>query len=868
MKRKRQSQWHIKLGAVLGTLLCAATVLSSLTAAAEPTFLSPLVLDLQAAVGITTNNKFGGVLGSVLSGTTAPSSAPAFAEAKLVPPLIPELEEGAGIIKNKKLAIVLGKALFWDEQAGSDGVACASCHFTAGVDNRIRNQLSPGFNDANFPDGGDTTFGSTGSDTGEVAPGYMPSGNLADSNYTLQSEDFPLHRLADYKDRNSDLVSTTNDVVSSSGAYHNEFRRVGILGQEDKCTKADGSVFHAGAYPARQVEPRNTPTTINAAFFHSNFWDGRANNLFNGVGVFGMRDIEGDPNKRLIVLNDFNQPELGYLTIHNASLASQAVAPPLSEQEMSCENRSFADVGRRLLLTVPLRNQAVSRSDSVLGPYASVLSKGLSLEYTYETLIKEAFAPRYWAASGFYSIQDGVLKATDALKGYSQMEMNFSMFWGIAIMMYERTLISDQNRFLTWFESCLPQVGNPAGDTVPIGNPEVTCFPAQDNPNQSSDPTDHGFTAQEALGFGLFRNGGTGIRNAGNPACAGCHGPLANPPQNPETTADVVFPVMSEAAFTSGQTDPYNPVERARVDEQGDGLPPLAPPDQRTGAVHDRGYFNIGVTPASVDPGYGGLDPYGNSLSLARMFLTDQAGGVAVDSPLVITPASAENPLTVLAPINRCTSPGMVEPGGTPTFVGCEDPENPTPLDTSQERELVDGTFKTPSLYNVGLTAPYFHSGNYSDLRSVVEFYARGGSRRSKSLEHPNYTGDTSGSGPLGKDLLTAGPNFGTNTDFFIRDIKSTEEQIDALVAFMLTLTDQRVQCDAAPFDHPSLTIHHGHVAEDLRPWDGKADDITVKLPAVGTAGFDPDSGYCVPNKGDLFAPGMQGRLGGPKLPL
>jgi lipoprotein NlpD len=43
----------------------------------------------------------------------------------------------------------------------------------------------------------------------------------------------------------------------------------------------------------RQVEPRQTPTTINSAFFYRNFWDGRANNLFNGVGVFGMRDIAG-----------------------------------------------------------------------------------------------------------------------------------------------------------------------------------------------------------------------------------------------------------------------------------------------------------------------------------------------------------------------------------------------------------------------------------------------------------------------------------------------------------------------------------------------------------------------------------------------
>ena len=48
------------------------------------------------------------------------------------------------IIKDKKAAIALGKMLFWDSQVGSDGIACASCHFQAGADNRIKNQINPG----------------------------------------------------------------------------------------------------------------------------------------------------------------------------------------------------------------------------------------------------------------------------------------------------------------------------------------------------------------------------------------------------------------------------------------------------------------------------------------------------------------------------------------------------------------------------------------------------------------------------------------------------------------------------------------------------------------------------------------------------
>jgi cytochrome c peroxidase len=790
---------------------------------------------------------------------------------------VPELQEGAGIVRNRQVAIALGKALFWDEQAGSDGMACASCHFAAGADIRVRNQLNPGFKDAEFASaGGDTAFGSSQSDTG-VLPGAMPSGNAAGPNYTLTPEDFPLHQLTDYANRNSPLITTTNDAVSSSGAYNTDFTRVRVLGMRDKCGSPDGTVFHAGAYPARQVEPRNTPTTINAVFYHSNFWDGRANNLFNGVGVFGMRDIAEDPNKRLIVLDANGSPVLDYLAIRNASLASQAVGPPLSEIEMSCSGRSFADLGRKLLLTIPLIRQNVDPADSVLGPYASPWGKGLKLQHVYGSLIRQAFDPKYWSAAGRFRIVDGQLQADP--QGYTQIESNFSMFWGLAIMLYEETLISDQSRFDSWYESCRPRIvaGPPVPPgTLPIANPSVVCTAEPG----ITDPAAYGFTAQEALGFALFTGAPGNPRGAGNMACANCHGPIANvavpapTPTNPAPTPPpVVLPVMSEAAYTSGQATPFTPVERAFLNILGDGELPATLPtgDQRIGGMHDRGFFNVGVTPANADPGNGGTDAYGHPLSQARMFLIEQGGGTAVDSPRVITPATTATPVTGAAPIDRCTAPGIIEPGGTPGFPGC--PTSPTPLDPSQERELVDGTFKTPSLRNVGLTAPYFHSGNYRDLKSVMEFYARGGSRRSKSLEDPGYTGDTTGTGLLGKgphvqDPTQNGGKFGTNTDFFVRDLKSSPEQIDAVVAYMLTLTDRRVQCDAAPFDHPSLTITHGHTTTDRSPRDGKADDIKATLPAVGATGYAESSGYCLPNQGDLFAPGMQGRVGGAKVPL
>jgi cytochrome c peroxidase len=589
------------------------------------------------------------------------------------------------------------------------------------------------------------------------------------------------------------------------------------------------SSFHTKRHPVRQVEPRNTPTTINAAFFHSNFWDGRANNIFNGVGVFGMRDIHGDPNQRLIVVEN-GVPTLGYLQVRNASLASQAVGPPVSALEMSCAGRTLADVGRRLMWTRPLAYQRVDRTDSVLGPYAARGIGGLDPRYHYALLIMKSFDPKYWAAPGRFRIENGQLVRDP--RGHTQLEINFSMFWGLSIMLYEQTLISDQSRFDDWFESCRPLVDNP--DTtlndVPIKNPRVTCRPAPENPNQSTDPTAHGFTAEEALGFALFNNGGVGIRNPGNPACSGCH-PVTNPVATP-----FVSPTFSEAAFQEGQA--FVPVERSRVDDRGFGLPSAI-----EGGVHDRGFFNLGLRPATADLGNGRRDPYGNPLSISRMFLLEQAG-VAVVDPTGIT--------------NRCATPTLVEPGGTPQFPGCPN-EAPGPLDISLERELVDGSFKTPSIRNVALTPPYFHYGGYSDLRSVVEVYARGGSKRNM-LGSPESTGDWSGTGPLGHGVAE-GTNHGTNVDFFIRDIKSTDAQIDAIVAFLKSVTDPRVQCDQAPFDHPELVVFNGH-REPTRAYYG-AHEKTFVLPAVGAAGYGgAKARYCIPNAGDLFAPGMGARRG------
>ncbi len=82
-----------------------------------------------------------------------------------------------------------------------------------------------------------------------------------------------------------------------------------------------------------------------------------------------------------------------------------------------------------MLLLRPLAKQEVFFSDSTLAPYDYHYGTGLTV--SYGSLIRKAFHEKWWGANS---------RNKD---GYTQMEANFSLYWGIALLMYQRTLISD-----------------------------------------------------------------------------------------------------------------------------------------------------------------------------------------------------------------------------------------------------------------------------------------------------------------------------------------------------------------------------------------------------------------------------------------
>ncbi len=90
-----------------------------------------------------------------------------------------------------------------------------------------------------------------------------------------------------------------------------------------------------------------------------------------------------------------------------------------------------------------------------------------------------------------------------------------------------------------------------------------------------------------------------------------------------------------------------------------------------------------------------------------------------------------------------------------------------------------DGRFKTVSLRNVGLTAPYMHDGRFAALRDVVDFYSDG------IQPHPflDERFSDNGIGPPGQEPY---------------QLNLTEEERTGLVDFLHTLSDTVIPTNAA----------------------------------------------------------------------
>jgi len=600
-------------------------------------------------------------------------------------------------VKDKQAAIALGKALFWDMQVGSDGMtACATCHFRAGADPRSKNQLSPGLKRMPNPD---LTFKQGG------------------PNHQLTGEEFPLTRLAVAGQRGAlDPLTDSNDVVSSQG--------VPYLDQGP-----DPLGFQLGRLKTRRVEPRNTPSVINAVFNHRQFWDGRAENVFNGVNHLGDRD----PDARVLASVGGRLVE-ERVALANSSLASQALGPIVNELEMAAPGRTAQDLardlrkgknsrrlGQRVHGSRPLQLQLVDPSDSVLGPLSRYPEKGLRAK-SYDEMVRAAFQDTYWQSAQLVRVaDDGTVSIVDrpdkdrTTEEYRLLEYNFALFFGLAVQLYESTLVSDDTPWDRFRRD------HPAA-TDPALNPWTNTNP--------------GHISRFALfGAHLFNDR---TRGPNNLRCSNCH---------------------ESAELTDAS------VRRITLAANG-------PVRNRDGNIIDKGFSNIGLRPTEDDMGVGGRDAFGPLSHSKRQF-----------------------------------------PDGPPDwFDGA----------TVSKGYGIEGAFKIPSLRNVALTAPYFHNGETPSLREAVMLYSRGGNVA------PITQIDGTPIEPLG--IANMSP-----------------DEVDAVVAWLESLTDERVRIASAPFDHPQLFVPNGHRVNERRGERGRhgfAEDDMVEIPMTGAAGGPPLPGF------------------------
>jgi cytochrome c peroxidase len=562
----------------------------------------------------------------------------------------------------------------------------------------------------------------------------------------------------------------------------------------------------------RKVTGRNTPSAVDAVFNFRNFWDGRAQNVCNGANPFGARD----KSTHLLVVDGDGKLGPANVGMANSALCSQALGPILSSVEMSADDRNFHQVGKKLLARTPLAKQLVDPTDSVLGAFSNAPGKGLKTSYA--ALIQQAFQPEWWQFSRHLcTAADGAIvthadptefqKCPAGTDDYSLMEYNFSLFWGVAIQMYESTLIADQTPFDKYMEQ--QKTYSLIGDNhtqsytiqlepgiQPYSLSVIALDPLADFSDQDMA---YAFDYGDGRVMGVGLDSGIIDYNSGKLTLLFGMPPLSSFPikisysagPTPLTTGQLrgllIFqtkgrcvnchggPELSNASV--GTVSAVGPSER------------MIMADMQV-RVYDTGYYHIGVRPTAEDGGLAGTDPVaGKSLSQSE-FLRERV---------------CDNPAEAIM------IPGRPGDGISMAPLNCGD------------QIANGGFFKAPQLRNIALTAPYFHNGSQLTLEQVVEFYNRGGDFNTFGEEHQYMDADI--------DVLGL----------------TLQDQTDLVDFLRNGLTDPRTVSQSAPFDHPQLLTPNGHpygangspVQNDPQH-PGQAVTQLMEIPAVGKNGGKP----------------------------
>ena len=363
------------------------------------------------------------------------------------------------------------------------------------------------------------------------------------------------------------MLFDSDDVVIVAGRHPRRGSSTsGPVSARDEIVAVPDPVFNVDGINTRRVEPRNAPTVINAIFTVEQFWDGRGKFWFNGVNEHGLLD----ENARILVRQEAGADRCGGQGQGRDRHGEPRVAGACAPAER------LRDVGRRPHLAQDRQEdaQACGRSANRWCIRKTACSAPSSrddgtltrpgLKTTYRTMIRKAFNRKYWYSNRLFDAQQNEIgQGKPSNTGeYTLMEMNFSLFFGLAIQLYEGTLISDDSPFDHFM----------AGDRSAM-------------------------TAEEQLGMDLFVN---------QLPCINCH-------KLPEVTKATVehmieFPIGIDSI-----------IERMRAAEGGaNGCQDCAP-------LYDGGFYNVGARPLNEDLGRGETFVIGegaNAIELPKAFTT------------------------------------------------------------------------------------------------------------------------------------------------------------------------------------------------------------------------------------------------------
>jgi hypothetical protein len=351
-------------------------------------------------------------------------------------------------------------------------------------------------------------------------------------------------------------------------------------------------------------------------------------------------------------------------------------------------------VGRYALAT-----QEVASDDSLLGSLQKPSPNGKGLYVTYEELIKQAFNPNLYSSNQVLMFPDASVtnlnpddplqdlgepvildakKADDLVKKgeveadevYTLMEANFSLFFGLAVMLYEAELVADDTPF----------------DQFMAGN-------------------DVALDQKELLGLAVF----VGFPGVSDGRCVNCHGGpemTGASVRNGQDGQNFIEPmIMGDGQFALYDNGFYNIAVTPTAEDVGRGG--RGPEDKPLASSRQFLFANQGINGPINFPIVGapimGLTP-GECVEWDTNLEPNQC----VEQELLAVDEATGQEQVVCIDLNMDGNCGVED-------------------DIRLLRAAVDGAFKTPGIRNQELQGPYMHNGGFKTLVEVVQFYDRGG---------------------------------------------------------------------------------------------------------------------------------------------